>query len=381
VKIALWTTWQAANEVAHYSRQLAEALDSRVDLSIVPVPYADRLPSSMAQILAPLNEADLVHIQHDYRFWGGIEPRASTLPDYLRHLRRPWVMTAHNTGTVAELLRVEDEERGRQRLAKALLSKLPTFRNRVEREPFAGAAALIVHTHAAHEQLASRGLPADRLHVIPPGVPQVEPEDPQDVAVQAVRRRFGLGDARVVTLFGFSAPSRGYDLALHTLSRMPPGIKLLIAGPAEESVPWFQGKLEREIDGRGWQSWAILTGDLEQKDIPRIMALSDLVLVPYTEEVEWYSVLTALAHGRPVLAADLAPFREIAAEGHCLELFPAGDERALADRIGFILASAGTRARLGTAARAWAAARTWEAVAERTVAVYNTVLHREGQRS
>jgi glycosyltransferase involved in cell wall biosynthesis len=82
----------------------------------------------------------------------------------------------------------------------------------------------------------------------------------------------------------------------------------------------------------------------------------------------------ALSYGKPVLASDLACFREIQQEAHAVELFESGDERTLAERIGYLLASASARKGLAEAAEAFARSRSWASVAEKTLAVYRTAL-------
>ena len=136
----MWTSWGSRCGIASYTAALVgelEALGAGID--VVPVPYTDRDPGRADAALARLNGADLVHIQHEYTFWGGVAPGASSLPGYFRRLRAPRVVTAHTVFSAAELLRVPAEQRWRQRLAKQMLSALPGYRASVEREPFRGA--------------------------------------------------------------------------------------------------------------------------------------------------------------------------------------------------------------------------------------------------
>jgi glycosyltransferase involved in cell wall biosynthesis len=375
VKIAVWTSWETRCGIASYTASLVEELRRRADVDVVPVPYEDRDPGRMAHTLARLNAADLVHVQHEYTFWGGVVPGASSLPQYYRKLKRPRVVTAHTVFTAGELLGLPAEQRWRQRLAKQLLSSYPPYRRSVEREPFSGADAVIVHTAAGREQLIRRGLPPERVHVLAAGMPASPPEGPLPGEIDATRNRFGLKDRRVLTIFGYVTPNKGYELALDAVASLPPGVKLLIAGGARvESERPYQEALWETIRARGMEGRVALTGYLEEREIAAVMALTDLVLVPHTAANGSYSVMFGLAYGKPVLASDLACFKEIRQQKPCLELFDAGDERMLADRAGFLLASSGTRRRLAEAAREYAAEHTWAAVAARTLAVYEEAL-------
>ncbi len=86
--------------------------------------------------------------------------------------------------------------------------------------------------------------------------------------------------------------------------------------------------------------------------------------------------MVALAYGKPVLASDLACFREIAEAGGGVELFPVGDERALAERLGFLLATQSARRELAAAAERYALTRSWSSVAERTLELYRAAVGR-----
>lgn len=370
MKTAIWTSRAQRCGIAAYSDALAAELRALgLDIDLVPVPGDDRSSRLQAELLERLNSADLIHIQHEYSFWGGIAPGKSSLPVYLKRLRKPRVTTAHTVFTTAELLRTATEERPRQRAAKELLSRYRPFRRQVEAAPFAGSRAVIVHTREARERLIRWKFAPSSIHVIPAGIPQLPP--PSEADLQRIRQQ--IGDAqRVVSLPGFVNRDKGYELVLEALRTLPRGIRLLIAGgsrtPAEES---YLDALEERIRRMGLQDRTVVTGYLSEGGLAAAMQLSDLVLAPHTSANGSYSVLLAVAAGRPVLASNLACFREIAEEG-CAETFDSGDETMLAERMGYLLASSSARDRLAAAAREYAARRTWRAAALRTIEIYRT---------
>lgn len=370
----MWTSWETRCGIASYTASLvAELRKLGVEIDVVPVPYLDRSPGHFAQTVARLNQADLVHLQHEYTFFGGIIPRASSLPRYQDALRVPYVVTAHTVFTAAELLRIAQEERPRQRLAKQLLAAMPSYRASVERQPFQGAKAVIVHTAEAQERMVVRRIRPERVHVLPAGLPEPSPEGGRPEQVAAMRQRYGLAGSRVLTIFGFVTPDKGYELALDALRSLPGPVKLLIAGGTRvEHEGGYMETLKETIRARGLESRVAITGYLEDAEVATAMALSDLVLAPHTAANGSYSALIALAHGRPVLASDLACFRELQEEAGCVELFETGDETRLAERAGFLLASTGTRERLARQAQAYAAGRRWSRVAAATLKIYQS---------
>lgn len=372
----MWTSWQTRCGIASYTGSLVESLRSLgVEVDVVPVPYTERDPRVEAEALARLNAADLVHVQHEYTFFGGIAPGSSSLPRYYRQLTVPRVVTGHTIFTAAELLRVPHETRWRQRIAKELLSRYPPFRDSVERHPFAGAQSVIVHTEAARDRLAARRIPAERIHVMPAGIPSPATVTPEEIA--ALRERYQLDGHRVATVFGYVTQDKGYETALEALRTLPPIIKLLIAGGTRvERESGYLEQLQETIRSAGLASRVAITGFLDDHQVAAAMAVSDLVLVPHLAANGSYSVMVALGHGKPVLASDLPCFHEIADQSPCVELFPPEDDHALAERMAFLLASSGIRNRMAADARQFAAERSWDKVAEKTLAIYREALGR-----
>ena len=127
--------------------------------------------------------------------------------------------------------------------------------------------------------------------------------------------------ARVFVLAGRLVPVKGQRLALRALAASPDiAVRLEIIGdgperPALMAMAKDLG-LERRVDFIGWR--------------PRIETLARMrsaraVLVPSTQEGFGLSLAEAMALGSPVLASDIAVFREVAAEGRGVRLLPPCD--------------------------------------------------------
>src|SRR5687768_9572240 len=99
----MWASTGDRCGIASYTAALISELERPgVSVDLVPVPYEDRDPGRFAATIERLNAAELVHIQHEYTFWGGIAPGSSSLQRYYAHLLRPRVVTAHTVFTAAE---------------------------------------------------------------------------------------------------------------------------------------------------------------------------------------------------------------------------------------------------------------------------------------
>lgn len=375
MRVALHATIGDRCGIAAYSRGLAEALRGLVELEVVPVEPGRHEPHRYSEMAEQLDRADVVHIQHEHSFWGGVLPGRSRWRSLRNALTRPVVVTAHTTYTFAEMLRVPYEIRPAHRLAKLLLSRHPRYRRDVESLPFL-RDPVIVHTEEGRQTLIRRGARPERVHTIAAGI---APAAPAPTGGRAFRERHGLQRARTVTVFGYATMFKGYELVMEALPSLPDDVVLVVAGGSRttDEAPYLAGLLEHARRA-GLADRVVVTGYLPEAEVADAMAAADVVAVPHLQATGSYSVTVPLAHGRPILAADHACFREIAANEACIELFPHGSAQALGDRLTALLGDDTRRAELSTRAAAYARERSWDAVARRTMEVYRQALGEAG---
>jgi glycosyltransferase involved in cell wall biosynthesis len=355
--------------IAAYSRDLAAELRKLVDLTVVPI-EPGKLPLARYEEQArELNRADVVHIQHEHSFWGGILPNHSAFWNLRYLIQKPVVLTAHTTTSLSDLLRVRDERRLPHRIAKTLLVWRRGYRDSVEIAPFV-TGRCIVHTEDGKSELVARGANPKYIHVIPAGIPDRLP-------AERVARElpFDADGRRIVALFGYLAPNKGYEVALQALRELPDDVMLVIAGGTRsaEMEPYAQSLVslieEMKLTGR-----VAVTGFLPEESVAAVMERADVVIAPHTYATGSYSITIPLAYGKAIVASDLPCFAEIAAEGEILQTVPAGDSRELAAAMRDLLENDVSRRMLEERASGYASRRTWPAVAERTVAIYREAI-------
>ena len=366
--------------IAAYSRGLIAGLLTLpgLEIEVVPVTVGRQETAHYVAQAERLNapDVDLVHIQHEFSFWGGILPRASAYWELRYLIKKPVVLTAHTTNSVAEMFGVRKERRPIKWLAKKLLLLNSRYRDSVEIAPFV-TALTIAHTEEGRSALVARGANPAFVRVIPSGIPD-RAEAP--TGGRSFRDRFGLGDRRLITIFGYLVPSKGYELTLDVLPRLDPGVRFVIAGgPRNEASERYAAELRHEIEKRGLQDRVTITGILADDEIPEAMAASEIVLAPHTLATGSYSVTIPISQGRPIIASDLACFREINARVPCLELFRAGDAEDYGRRIEALLADEERRSQLSSAAREYARRTSWPKVAELTRDAYAAAISAYGR--
>ena len=377
MKIAMLTTVGERCGIAAYSAQLVASLRALpdTDVEVIKIDVGEQ-PASHYELQARALNApgvDVVHIQHEFSFWGFPTPERSTFAELRRLIERPLVLTAHTTLPLSAIFPTAGERNPWRWLRKKRLLTNRDYRHSVELATF-DADATIVHTEAAQKEFAGRGLKEERLFVVPMGIPAPLP------ASTDFRDRHGLHGKRVLTLFGYVTPNKGYDLVLESLAALPRDVVFVIAGGARRPVEQeFVDHLQRHIKLLGVEDRVVVTGYLSDEEVAGAMQATDVALAPHTQATNSYSVTLPLSHGRATLASDLACFREMAERGHCLELFQNGNKNDFRRKLLALLEDPQRRRQLAANASQYAGRFTWDRVAATTRDVYRAAL--DGHRS
>jgi glycosyltransferase involved in cell wall biosynthesis len=180
---------------------------------------------------------------------------------------------------------------------------------------------------------------------------------------------------RWLTIFGFLTPMKGYETALRAIRELPPEVGLVIAGgPRTPDMEPYRHQLLHRIEKDGLRDRVRITGYLDDAEVANVMAASEVVLVPHLQATGSYSVMIALAHGRPVVASDLDIFREIHSECGGLRLVRTGDADHLAACLKAVLNNPQGRMEMSERALGYAKAHSWQEASRRTVEVYAQAL-------
>ncbi|MEO6019976.1 MAG: glycosyltransferase family 4 protein [Knoellia sp.] len=147
-----------------------------------------------------------------------------------------------------------------------------------------------------------------------------------------------------------------------------PGAHLVVAGPGEVD------EIAAGLDPRVRAATEFL-GSVSEDDKVALLRSADLYVAPHTGGESFGIVLVeAMASGAPVLASDLEAFTAVLGAGPAGRTFPVGDSAALAAAVIELLSTPGERARLRELGLKRARSFDWGVVAERVMAVYDTVI-------
>ncbi len=183
----------------------------------------------------------------------------------------------------------------------------------------------------------------------------------------------GPGTAPVVGYSGHLYPWKGVDLLIDALVELPDARGLIVGGhPAEPDAARLQER-SRQL---GVAPRVVFTGMVPPGEVASRLRTADVLVLPnpatevsarYTSPLKLFEYL---AMGRPVVASDLAAFREVLTDRHDALLFEPGSAPAIAAAIRTVLADRGLAVSLARNARETARNYTWDRRAERLEALF-----------
>jgi len=227
-------------------------------------------------------------------------------------------------------------------LATALDTHHDASAERSERVVLRAATGVIVTSEWTRQQVLTRyAIPAHRVHVARPGVDRV-----------AAPARPVRGHLLCVGVLG---RHKGQDLLVEALADLAErDWHCVLAGPLDRD-PDFVDQLQTRITRLGYGHRVRLTGVLTGAALSHAYTTADLLVAPSRSETYGMTVTEALAHGLPVIAADVGGLPEAlgsTADGtRPGQLVPPGDPAALAAALGDWLGDERHRRRLRAAAR------------------------------
>ncbi|HEU5388742.1 MAG TPA: glycosyltransferase family 4 protein [Streptosporangiaceae bacterium] len=227
-------------------------------------------------------------------------------------------------------------------LATALDTHHDASAERSERSVLRAAAGVVVTSEWTRRQVLARyAIPACRVHVARPGADRVT------APARPVR-----GHLICVGVLGYH---KGQDLLVEALAGLADRDWHCVLAGSPDRHPDFVERLRARITGLGYGRRVRLSGVLTGPALSHAYATADLLVAPSRSETYGMTVTEALAHGLPVIAADVGGLPEAlgaTADGtRPGQLVPPGDPAALAAALGDWLGDECHRRRLRAAAR------------------------------
>ncbi|MCP1727885.1 PEP-CTERM/exosortase A-associated glycosyltransferase [Natronospira proteinivora] len=269
------------------------------------------------------------------------------------------------------------------------LSRQPSFEGselydmivQLETQACQEADQVIAITDALKQLLVDRGVPGEKIAVIPNGVDTERfagpaPDVEADAGGQALRREWGIPpDALVLGYVGSMPQYEGLDDLIEAVARLreqgQDNLYCLLVGDGDQL-----SRLKWQAHRLGVSEQIKFTGRVPHEQVGDYYAAMDVMVFPrkpqpVTEIVSPMKPFEAMALGKPVLASDVAALAEIVKDGETGRLFEKGNVDSLAEAIATLADDDALRERLAETALRWVREnRDWRRLAEDASKLY-----------
>lgn len=230
------------------------------------------------------------------------------------------------------------------------------------------------------KEITARGIPADRIAVVPNGVDADFLDSPED-GREHTRESLGLTGRFVLGFIGSFYAYEGLDLLLAAasqLSEILPGLLILLVGGGPD-----EDRLRGLVEKKGIGRLVRFTGRVHHSEVSRYYAAVDVMVFPRTRSrltdlVTPLKPLEAMARKKPIIASDVGGHRELIRDRETGYLFTADNLNALTGRILDVARNPEDWSRVAHNGRVFVEReRTWDRLADRYAELYGHLLGQE----
>ncbi len=295
--------------------------------------------------------AGVLCVQHEYGIFGGAD--GGHVLDLLERVRVPVVTTLHT-----------------------VLDRPAPSQRRVMDGIVRASARLVVMTERSRRLLgAAHGVPADRVTVVPHGIPETPFFDPN-----YHKDELDAEGRAVLLTFGLLSPGKGIEHAIRALPRIVarrPDVLYVVLGPTHPNLlrrdgETYRGSLVQLAGELGVAGHVrFLDRFVDLPTLTRAIAAADIYLTPYLNEAQ--SVSGTLAYsfgmGKPVVSTPYWHAADLLADGRG-ELVPFADPAAIAGAVLGLLADPSRMHAMRKAAYTLGREMVWPRIGERYLEVF-----------
>ncbi|MGH9204472.1 MAG: glycosyltransferase family 4 protein, partial [Vicinamibacterales bacterium] len=252
----------------------------------------------------------LVSVQHEHGIFGGDD--GAYILDFVTALRVPVIATLHTV--------LKDPSESQRAIVQGMARQ---------------CAGIVVMSKVAAELLGnSYGVRRQKIHVIPHGIPEMEPRDQQ-----RLKAKFGVSGQRMLLTFGLLGPNKGIETVIRALPAVIaafPDLVYFVVGATHPTILRRHGEayrttLEREAERLGVREHVVFRDQfVTAEELCSYLQAADIFVSPYQNEAQVTSGALSYAMGAGAAAVS-TPYwhaQELLAAGRG-SLFPFGDSDAL----------------------------------------------------
>jgi glycosyltransferase involved in cell wall biosynthesis len=278
------------------------------------IPEPDAAGYERAADFLNLSRADVLCVQHEFGIFGG--PAGGYITNLLRRARMPVVTTFHT-----------------------ILANPTAEQRRAFSEIIECSRKIVVMTNHGAEMLRDiHGVPADKISIIPHGIPDIPFADPN-----FYKDHFGVAGRPVLLTFGLLSPGKGIEYALRALPeivREQPDVIYIILGASHPNQVRHNGESHRESLEQLAKELGVernvmfVNRYVENEELCEFIGAADIYLTPYLNESQITSGTLAYCFGagKAVVSTPYWHAAELLSEDRGM-LVPFRDDKAIATAV------------------------------------------------
>jgi glycosyltransferase involved in cell wall biosynthesis len=219
---------------------------------------------------------------------------------------------------------------------------------RIDAWIFSRADHILCVSSILADETRQRGAMGDRVHVLPNAIDPGRFRSPNSTA--SLRAKLGLAGSVVIGHVGLFYRWDRLDVLIELVKRIRdehPEIKVLLVGDGPEME-----NLKLAARQLGMENIIILPGPVHRDDVPSYIDAMDICVLPDSNAFgSPIALFEFMAMGKPCVAPDLGPIRDVIEDAVTGIIFPHGDYAALGSALLRLVEDPALRSQLGARAR------------------------------
>lgn len=178
---------------------------------------------------------------------------------------------------------------------------------------------IFVHTEKMKEELLDEfGVRGNAVTVIPFGVNNSVPDT--GLTSSEAKRRLGIGDGeKTILFFGIIRPYKGLEHLVNAFQQIAPSDKkyrLIVAGEVDKESTQYMLDIQQSIEKSPTRDQIVQRIEhVPDGETELYFKAADVLILPYTRVFQSGVLFLAYSFGLPVIASDVASFRDDVDEG------------------------------------------------------------------
>jgi len=253
-----------------------------------------------------------------------------------------------------------------------------TLNKNMETEAALNADIVITITQALKDEMVKRGVPAQKIEILPNGVvsDRFKPLDRNEKLAQELK----IENKTVIGFVGSFVQYEGLEYIVDAVEILVnKGKKDIVALMVGDGAVWQE--IVDRVEKKGLQEYFIFTGRIPHEEVEEYYSLVDIAPLPrkglpVCEMVSPLKPFEAMAMEKVVLSSDVAALAEIVQDGYNGMLFEKDNVEDLANKIELLANDTKLREKLGKQAREWVVKeRDWGVLSQRLVNIYERLFN------